>query len=133
MADTQKTYTDVEKEIAALILELGPERALARLKVEEPKMIKVVVNTGHCDFTLNRMAESLLESETGFNKRLLIDMNDPELRTDPIFVKFIETHGDLAGDRGTEIKFVEVPSDAKWYIMGHGRGEYIREKARTWD
>jgi len=125
MADTQKTYTDVEKEIASLILKLGPEEALARLNIAKTK---IVINNSYDSFGLNRMALSLLKKETGFDKSLLDDMKDPRLRSDPIFVKFIEKHGDSAGDDDTEFTIVKVPSNVDWHIV-RGDSEKVKQDA----
>ena len=134
MADTQKTYTDVEKEIASLILKLGPEEALARLNIAKTK---IVINPCYNSFGLNRMALSLLKKETGFDKSLLDDMKDPRLRSDPIFVKFIEKHGDSAGNDDTVFTIVKVPSNVDWHIVSENTeendGEKVIQDAVYWD
>ena len=54
-------------------------------------------------------------------------------RNDPHLVQVIEELGSAAGDTFAELKIVDVPDDAEWYIYEHAGGiEVVHEKHRIW-
>lgn len=54
-------------------------------------------------------------------------------RDDPDLVKVVETLGDYANGRATDLKIVEIPDDVDWIIEEYDDGqEWVAERHRTW-
>jgi hypothetical protein len=93
-------------------------------------MIKVVINKDFGGFGLSDEAEALYKERKG--------ITDPHwayydiLRDDPILVQIVEEMGDKANGGYAELKVVEIPDDADWYVEEYDGSEWVAERHRTW-
>jgi hypothetical protein len=93
-------------------------------------MIKVVINKDFGGFGLSDEAKALYKERKG--------ITDPNwwyrdiLRDDPILVQIVEEMGDNANGGYAELKVVEIPDDADWYIEEYDGSEWVAERHRTW-
>jgi len=53
-------------------------------------------------------------------------------RENPRLVEVVETLGNKASGRCANLRIVEIPDDAEWYIDEYDGWETVREKHRTW-
>lgn len=53
-------------------------------------------------------------------------------RTDPDLVHVVETLGEEANGRFSDLKVVEIPDDIEWYIDEYDGVETVREQHRSW-
>jgi hypothetical protein len=53
-------------------------------------------------------------------------------RDDPILIQVVEELGAIAFGRHAELRIVEVPDDANWYIEEYDGNEHVAERHRTW-
>ena len=92
--------------------------------------MKIVINKCYGGFGLSKEAEELYVQKKNISGPLRGDI----LRNDSVLVEVVETLGDKASGKYSELKVVEIPDDVKWYIgcQSQGDGEYIAEEHRTW-
>ena len=92
--------------------------------------MKIVINKCYGGFGLSKEAEKLYVQKKNISGPLRGDI----LRNDSVLVEVVETLGDKASGKYSELKVVEIPDDVKWYITNHhqGEGENIVEEHRTW-
>lgn len=53
-------------------------------------------------------------------------------RADPVLVQLVEELGEKVNTRFSNLRIVEVPDDAEWYIEEYDGSEHVAEKHRTW-
>ncbi len=53
-------------------------------------------------------------------------------RENPRLVEVVEALGNKASGRCSNLRIVEVPDDAEWFIDEYDGWETVREKHRTW-
>lgn len=59
-------------------------------------------------------------------------INDDADRADPILVQIVEELGEKVNTRFSDLRVVDVPDDAKWYIEEYDGYEHVAEEHRTW-
>ena len=93
-------------------------------------MIKVVINKDFGGFGLSDEAEALYKERKGITdtRWSYYDI----LRDDPILVQIVEEMGDNANGGYAELKVVEIPDDADWYVEEYDGSEWVAERHRTW-
>ena len=93
--------------------------------------MKVVINACHGGFGLSDMALAEFKARKG--------ITDPHFyeheidRDDPVLVDIVETFGNDANTRYSELKIVEIPDDIEWYVEEYDGREWVAEAHRTWD
>ena len=53
-------------------------------------------------------------------------------RDDPDLIQVVEQLGDAANGSYAELRIVDVPDDANWYIEEYDGNEHVAERHRTW-
>ena len=90
--------------------------------------MKIVINTCHGGFNLSDKALELYNELSG--KSLLycwdIERNDPHL------VQVVESLGETAGGRHSDLRVVDIPEGVDWQLEEYDGKEWVAEKHRTW-
>jgi len=90
--------------------------------------MKIVINTCYGGFGLSKEAEELYVQKKNISGPLRGDI----LRNDSVLVEVVETLGDKASGKYSELKVVEIPDDVTdWRIEEYDGWEHIAE-GRTW-
>jgi hypothetical protein len=115
-------------------------------------MMKIVINNCHGGFGLSHQAimrlaevsEVTLVAVASDNSLVpwhyyLNEVKDENYwserevkRDNPLLVQVVEELGELANDRFSELKIVEVPDGVDWYIEEYDGLEWVAEQHRTW-
>jgi hypothetical protein len=86
------------------------------------------------DVTAEEWREKTLEERRSYNERysaqVFYDRDVP--RDDVALVQTVEEIGQLADGHCAQLKIVEVPDDANWYIEDYDGLEWVAERHRTW-
>ena len=90
--------------------------------------MKIVINKCYGGFGLSKEAEELYVQKKNISGPLRGDI----LRNDSVLVEVVETLGDKASGKYSELKVVEIPDDVTdWRIDEYDGWEHIAE-GRTW-
>jgi hypothetical protein len=90
--------------------------------------MKIVINKCYGGFGLSKEAEELYVQKKNISGPLRGDI----LRNDSVLVEVVETLGDKASGKYSELKVVEIPDDVTdWRIEEYDGWEHIAE-GRTW-
>jgi hypothetical protein len=90
--------------------------------------MKIVINKCYGGFGLSKEAEKLYVQKKNISGPLRGDI----LRNDSVLVEVVETLGDKASGKYSELKVVEIPDDVTdWRIEEYDGWEHIAE-GRTW-
>ena len=90
--------------------------------------MKIVINDCYGGFGLSEEAEELYVQKKNISGSLRGDI----LRNDSVLVEVVETLGDKASGKYSELKVVEIPDDVTdWRIEEYDGWEHIAE-GRTW-
>jgi hypothetical protein len=90
--------------------------------------MKIVINKCYGGFGLSKEAEELYVQKKNISGPLRRDI----LRDDSVLVEVVETLGDKASGKYSELKVVEIPDDVTdWRIEEYDGWEHIAE-GRTW-
>lgn len=116
--------------------------------------MKVVINRDYGGFGLSdEMFEEYLkrsgidyEKREDFRLRSIVSANfyrkgeehgillDSEIpRDDEVLVALVEEFGSAVNSRYSDLKVVEIPEDADWYIEEYDGREWVSERHRTWE
>lgn len=102
-----------------------------RMECLENKM-KVVINVCYGGFGLSR--EGILLGRELSGDKLWGGENDYGSvnvdRNDPILIQVVETLGEKANGRYSELRVVEIPDDIKWQVEEYDGSEWIAEAHR---
>ena len=85
-------------------------------------MKKIVINRCYGGFSLSYDALQALGIESEYD----IERDDPKL------VAVVESMGDKATGRDSNLKIVEIPDDVQYFIDEYDGIECIRENHRVW-
>jgi hypothetical protein len=90
--------------------------------------MKIVINKCYGGFGLSKEAEELYVQKKNISGPLRIEI----LRNDSVLVEVVETLGDKASGKYSELKVVEIPDDVTdWRIEEYDGWEHIAE-GRQW-
>ena len=90
--------------------------------------MKIVINKCYGGFGLSKEAEELYVQKKNISGPLRGDI----LRNDSVLVEVVETLGDKASGKYSELNVVEIPDDVTdWRIEEYDGSEHIAE-GRTW-
>ena len=90
--------------------------------------MKIVINKCYGGFGLSKEAEELYVQKKNISGPLRGDI----LRNDSVLVEVVETLGDKASGKYSELKVVEIPDDVTdWRIEEYDGWEHIAE-GRKW-
>jgi hypothetical protein len=90
--------------------------------------MKIVINKCYGGFGLSKEAEKLYVQKKNISGPLRGDI----LRNDSVLVEVVETLGDKASGKYSELEVVEIPDDVTdWRIEEYDGWEHIAE-GRTW-
>ena len=90
--------------------------------------MKIVINKCYGGFGLSKEAEELYVQKKNISGPLRGDI----LRNDSVLVEVVETLGDKASGKYSELEVVEIPDDVTdWRIEEYDGWEHIAE-GRTW-
>jgi hypothetical protein len=92
---------------------------------------KIAINTDFGGFGLSDQALQLYKKLTGTPESKDVYYFDIA-RNDAALVQVIEQLGDLASDRYSSLKVVEIPDGVEWHIHEYDGMEHVAEKHRTW-
>jgi hypothetical protein len=90
--------------------------------------MKIVINNCWGGFGLSDQAVEMYRELSGKEDFSEFTME----RDDPILIQVVETLGEDADGRYSELKVVEIPDDVDWYIHDYDGMETIRESHRSW-
>jgi hypothetical protein len=90
--------------------------------------MKIVINKCWGGFGLSDEAVEMYRELSGKEDFSEFTME----RDDPILVQVVETLGEDADGRYSELKIVEIPDDVEWYIHDYDGMETINESHRSW-
>ena len=93
--------------------------------------MKVVINGCFGGFGLSDKAMAKYNELAGTNHTGSSYYNIE--RNDPFLVQVVEELGDEANDFYAELRVVDVPDEAKWYIHDYDGLESVYEQHRIWD
>ena len=91
----------------------------------------IVINDRHGGFGLSKQAiENYCKNKGILNSD---DFNPHSIdRCDSTLINIIRTMGDLANDRYSRLKIVEIPDGTDYFIQEYDGMEWIAESHRTW-
>jgi hypothetical protein len=103
-------------------------------------MIKVVINRDFGGFGLSKVAidmycasKGIAPGEWNSTWGFYDNFSCGDIpRDDPILVQIVEEMGSNANGDYAELKVVEIPDDADWYIEEYDGSEWVAERHRTW-
>ena len=91
---------------------------------------KVVINRRYGGFSLSNQAVNMYAAARG------IDVSEVDkydiARDDADLVYVVETLGEGAAGRYSQLKIVEIPADVEWEIAEYDGNEWVAEVHRTW-
>jgi hypothetical protein len=93
-------------------------------------MPKVVINSCHGGFGLSDAAMDEYKSLAGVTDPDFYAWDIP--RDSPHLVAMFEEQGNAINGWAAELKVVDVPDDADWYIDEYDGKEWVAERHRTW-
>lgn len=96
----------------------------ARVRYEQ-----VTLETCNPNRTIHYSTKQLAPNDD-INKTYFSERNIP--RDDPALVQAVETLGEEANSKYSELKVIEIPSNVEWYIFKDDGFETIHEKHRFW-
>ncbi len=73
------------------------------------------------------------KGHAGDDNYYLWDSDFLDNRSDPDLVAVVEEMGASANGWAAELKVVEVPDDAEWFVDDYDGREWVAEKHRTWE
>jgi hypothetical protein len=73
------------------------------------------------------------KGHAGDDNYYLWDSDFLDNRSDPDLVAVVEEMGEAANGWAAELKVVEVPDDAEWFVDDYDGREWVAEKHRTWE
>lgn len=91
-------------------------------------MRKVVINTCFGGFGLSREGLELYQTLSGGDGMDVYDVD----RDDAVLVQVVETLGEKANGRHSQLKVVKIPSDVKWWVDEYDGKEWVAEVHRRW-
>ena len=83
-------------------------------------------------FVSDPLREIIIQENGSSNYRELTFHEDGLSRDDPNLIKVIETLGEKANGRFSQLKIVEIPDNVEWTIDEYDGAEWVAEKHRTW-
>lgn len=90
--------------------------------------MKIVINTCFGGFGLSKEGLELYQSLSGGDAMDVYNVN----RDDAALVQVVETLGEKANGRHSQLKVVEVPDDVQCTIQEYDGNEWVAEVHRTW-
>jgi hypothetical protein len=93
-------------------------------------MPKVVINACFGGFGLSEAALDEYKSRKGITDENFWYYDIP--RDCPVLVAMIEEQGTAVNGGFADLKIVDVPDDANWYIEEYDGNEHVAERHRTW-
>ena len=93
-------------------------------------MPKVVINACFGGFGLSEAALDEYKSRKGITDENVYYWDIP--RDCPVLVAMIEEQGSAINGDYADLKVVDIPDDANWYIEEYDGNEHVAERHRTW-
>ncbi len=104
--------------------------------------MKIVINRCFGGFSLSKKATEMYAEKKGLKPGKWNDswdlyeggdfLDEDISRNDPVLIEVVETLGNGASGRHSELKIVDIPDDVNWVIKEYDGFEHVAEVHRTW-